>query len=105
MALDESALSALLDAFRTGDGVDVIRDAVRLVMQELIETEACGVIGAEPYERTPTRTTERNGHRDRVPSTKAGISSCASRSCVGARSFRPSSNPGDVSTRPSTRWS
>ena len=49
MALDESALSALLDAFRTGDGVDLIRDAVRLVLQELIETEASGVIGAEPH--------------------------------------------------------
>ena len=72
MALPESALSELLDAFRTGDGVDLIRDAVRLVMQELIETEATAVIGAEPYERTATRTTERNGHRDRLLSTKAG---------------------------------
>jgi putative transposase len=30
------------------------------------------VIGAEPYERTATRTVERDGHRDRVLSTKAG---------------------------------
>ena len=72
MALPESALSELLDVFRTGDGVDLIRDAVRLVFQELIETEATAVIGAEPYERTATRANERNGHRDRVLSTKAG---------------------------------
>ena len=71
-ALPESALSELLDALRNGDGVDLIRDAVRLVMQELIETEATAVIGAEPYERTPARANERNGHRDRLLSTKAG---------------------------------
>jgi hypothetical protein len=34
MALDESALSELLAAFRAGDGVDLIRDAVRMAMQE-----------------------------------------------------------------------
>ena len=72
MALEESALSELLAAFRTGDGVDLIREAVRLVFQELIDTEAATVIGAQPYERTATRTTERNGHRDRLLSTKAG---------------------------------
>ena len=40
MALDESALSELLEAFGAGDGVDLIREAVRLVLQELIESEA-----------------------------------------------------------------
>ena len=40
MALSESALSALLDAFRVGEGVDLVRDAVGLLMQELIEVEA-----------------------------------------------------------------
>lgn len=46
MALPQSALSELLDAFRTGDGVDLIRDAVRLVLQELSELEATERIGA-----------------------------------------------------------
>ena len=40
MALSESAVSELLDAFRAGDGVDLIREAVTMVLQELIETEA-----------------------------------------------------------------
>ena len=35
MALDDSALPELLAALRAGDGVDLIRDAVRLVMQDL----------------------------------------------------------------------
>ena len=46
MALSESAVSELLDAFRTGDGVDLIRESVRMVMQELIEAEATERIGA-----------------------------------------------------------
>ena len=46
MALSQSVLSELLDAFRAGEGVDLIRDAVHLVLQELIEVEAAEVIGA-----------------------------------------------------------
>jgi putative transposase len=72
MALPQSALSELLEVFRTGDGVDLIRESVRVVMQELIEAEATERIGAAPYERTESRVTERNGHRSRVLSTKAG---------------------------------
>ena len=37
MALSQSVVSELLDAFRAGDGVDLIRESVRMVMQELIE--------------------------------------------------------------------
>ena len=72
MALSESAVSELLEAFRAGQGVDLIRESVRMVLQELIEAEAAEVIGAARYERTTTRTTQRNGHRDRQLSTQAG---------------------------------
>ena len=33
MALSQSVVSDLLEAFRAGDGVDLIRDAVQLVLQ------------------------------------------------------------------------
>jgi putative transposase len=72
MALSESALSELLEALRSGDAVDLIRESVRMVMQELIETEATTKVGAGRYERTATRMTERNGARERVLATKAG---------------------------------
>jgi transposase-like protein len=65
-------VSELLEAFRAGQGVDLIRESVRMVLQELIEAEAAEVIGAARYERTTTRTTQRNGHRDRQLSTQAG---------------------------------
>ncbi len=72
MALSQSAVSELLEAFRAGEGVDLIRESVRLVMQELIEAEASEKIGAAPYERTQARVTERNGSRSRLLSTQAG---------------------------------
>src|SRR3954454_8401544 len=72
MALSQSAVSELLEAFRAGDGVDLIRESVRMVLQELIETEAAAVIGVARYERNPNRVTERNGTRHRTLSTQAG---------------------------------
>jgi len=72
MALSQSAVSELLEAFRTGDGVDLIRESVRLVLQELIEVEAAEQIGAARYERTESRTVERNGNRPRLLATQAG---------------------------------
>ncbi len=72
MALSQSALSELLEAFRTGEGVNLVRDAVQVALQELIELEASGAIGAAKYERTESRTVERNGSRDRLLATQAG---------------------------------
>jgi putative transposase len=42
-------------------GVDLIRESVRVVMQELIETEANERIGADRYEWTENRLSEHNG--------------------------------------------
>jgi len=72
MALDESAVSALLDALRVGEGTDLVRELAQWALQQLIEAEATERIGADRYERTDGRLTERNGHRARVLSTKAG---------------------------------
>jgi len=72
MALPQSALSELLEAVRAGGDTDVLRDAMRLVLQELIELEASQAIGAGRYERTDERITHRNGSRSRLLSTKAG---------------------------------
>ena len=63
MALSQSALLEVLDALKASDSTDVIRSALQVVLQALIEAEATAVIGAAPHERTDTRTTQRNGHR------------------------------------------
>jgi putative transposase len=72
MALSQSAVSELLEAFRTTDGLDLVKESVRLVMQELIEAEAAEHFGAARYERTQGRTSERNGARPKVITTQAG---------------------------------
>jgi putative transposase len=72
MALSQSALSDLLAALRAGGDLDVVREALGLVLQALIDAEADQAIGAGRYERTQTRTTHRNGVRSRLLSTKAG---------------------------------
>ena len=61
MALRQSAVSELLDAFRAGDGVNLIRDAVRLVLQELVELEATERIG--PLRARRVRVTDRKWGR------------------------------------------
>ena len=72
MALDESAVSALLDALRVGEGTDLVRELAQWALQQLIEAEATEKIGAGAWERGPDRATHRNGHRPRVLTTKAG---------------------------------
>jgi putative transposase len=72
MALSKSALSELLDALRAGGDLDLVREALALVLQALIDAEATQHIGALPYERTDTRAAHRNGTRSRLLSTKAG---------------------------------
>lgn len=72
MTLPQSALSELLAAIRAGEGLDLVRRGIALVLQELIELEAAEAIGADRYERTGERTTHRNGSRERTLSTTAG---------------------------------
>ncbi|HSH59298.1 MAG TPA: transposase, partial [Acidimicrobiales bacterium] len=72
MALDQSGLTELLDALRSGGDLDFMREAMQLVLQQLIEAEATAFIGTARYERSDARTTHRNGSRARLLSTKAG---------------------------------
>jgi putative transposase len=72
MALDDSVLFELLDALKAGEGNDPIRELAQWAIQQLIEAEATDKIGAARYERNDGRVTERNGHRPRLLSTKAG---------------------------------
>jgi putative transposase len=51
---------------------DRIRTAAETIYQALIDAELTSVIGAGPWERSPDRTTRRNGYRPRTLSTTAG---------------------------------
>ena len=51
---------------------DLIRAGVRAVVQAVIEAEVTQRIGAERYERSPERVTQRNGYRERPYATRVG---------------------------------
>ena len=72
MALSQSALLEVLDALKASDSTDVIRQALQLMLQQLIDAEATAFIGAEPHERTDARVTQRNGTRSKMITTAAG---------------------------------
>jgi transposase-like protein len=72
MALSQSDLTELLESLRAADSVEMVRRALQRMLQELIEAEATTVIGAAPYQRSPERTTQRNGHRERLLTSTAG---------------------------------
>ena len=71
MALSQSDVAELLESLRAADSVEMVRRALQRMLQELIEAEATSVIGAAPYQRSPERTTQRNGHRRCQPTTSA----------------------------------
>ena len=68
MAIDEVVRKVLLE-----DHADVVRESVRWVAQQLMESEVSELIGAELGERRPEdRATHRNGYRPRRWDTRAG---------------------------------
>jgi len=54
------------------EDLDFCRDAATFFGQKVIDLEAEEVIGAKKYERTDTRTNQRNGTRDRILETRVG---------------------------------
>jgi putative transposase len=72
MALDQSALLGLVESLSTADEGVLMRRLLMIMLQQLIDAEATAKIGAERYERTTTRTTQRNGGRPRTVATTSG---------------------------------
>ena len=64
------ALQELLD--KSGADIDFLREALRVLTQELIELEVSRQIGAERHERSAERVTYRNGYRERAWDTRVG---------------------------------
>ena len=72
MALDDSALLEMIDMLRTADGGELMRRLLGGMLQAVVDAEATAHIGAGPHERTESRTTQRNGTRDKLVTTAAG---------------------------------
>ena len=66
---------ALLELLRKAElekDTDFLRDGVRVLGQALMELEVSQYLGAERHERTPARTGQRNGYRERTWDTRVG---------------------------------
>src|SRR3712207_392920 len=64
----------LVDVLRKGEDpeVDFLCEGMRWLIQQLMETEVSAQIGAERYQRSDERTTQRNGYRTRAWDTRLG---------------------------------
>ncbi|WP_206886218.1 IS256 family transposase [Alicyclobacillus mali (ex Roth et al. 2021)] len=54
------------------DHIDVLRELMQLIAQFMVDAEATEKVGAERYERTESRVTQRNGSRSRTWDTRLG---------------------------------
>ena len=66
------ALTELLRKAQVGEDADFLREGVRVLSQALMELEVTQHLGAERHQRTPERTGQRNGYRDRAWDTRVG---------------------------------
>lgn len=72
MTQSKSALLEVVAQVCAAEEGQWMRRVLGAGLQMLIDAEAAARIGADPHERTPERTTRRNGYRGRLVSTTAG---------------------------------
>ena len=66
---------ALLELLRKAGverDLDFLREGVRVLAEAVMEAEVTQHLGAAPHERTPERTGQRNGYRERQWDTRVG---------------------------------
>ena len=69
---DDARVADLVARLGEGDTRELFRRLLQQGMQTLIDAELTAAIGAEPHERTDSRSNQRNGARTRMLSTPAG---------------------------------
>ena len=65
-------LTQLLRKAQMAGDVDFLRAGVRVFSEALMELEVTAHVGAERHARTPERTGQRNGYRERRWDTRVG---------------------------------
>ena len=72
MAKNRMDFSSFVGKLLAEEDTDVLREGVRVLAQALMDAEVSTQIGAELYERTDSRTAQRNGYRSRTWDTRVG---------------------------------
>jgi putative transposase len=62
----------MIEMLRTADGGDLMRRLLGGMLHAVVDAEATAHVGAALHERAETRTTQRNGTRDKTVTTAAG---------------------------------
>ncbi len=70
--MTDTTLPQLLAAIQTSDDGDFLRVLAESTLNRLMDFDADNAAGAGRHERSPDRTTYRNGYRDRVFETRVG---------------------------------
>lgn len=70
--MTETILPQLLAAIQSSDDGDFLRVLAETTLNRLMDFDADNSTGAARHERSPERTTYRNGYRDRVLETRVG---------------------------------
>ena len=79
--------------------VDLLREALRVLVDGIMDAEVSAQIGAEHGERSPERVTYRNGYRNRTWDTRVGTMSCTFPSCGKAATSPACWNHGGAARR------
>jgi transposase-like protein len=72
MAKNRMDLGEYVGKLLAEEDTDVLREGIRVFAQAIMDAEVSSQIGAEPYERTESRTAHRNGYRTRSWDTRVG---------------------------------
>src|SRR6266498_2535188 len=105
MADDQSmTVRAAASKLLVEEHADVLREAVRVMLREVMEAEVSAAAGADWYERSPEREAQRNGYRQREWIRGWGRSSFRSPGCGRARSFLASWSRAGARSRRWWRW-
>jgi putative transposase len=72
MAEKSMSLDELVRKLMGDEHADVLRETLAWFVSELMEAEVAEQIGAGLHEKSPARTTHRNGYRERAWQTRAG---------------------------------
>ncbi|WP_254406345.1 transposase [Streptomyces sp. AC627_RSS907] len=72
MALPQHDLLRLRASLRPADDLELVREVAERLLQELTEAEAATRTGGGWGGHTDSRTTRRDGHREKTVTTQAG---------------------------------
>ena len=72
MVKERMDLLELMRKRRVDGDVDFLREALRVLVEEIMDAEVSSRTGAEYGERCPERVTQRNGYRSRAWDTRVG---------------------------------